>query len=156
MAAYTKFTNVETTLLKVNGTDYNTRVAAIEADVSTAKGKITALEAKEATKANKAQEAWITPTLLNSWTQADATDMPVRYRKDEFGIVHLSGRLSGGTADTVAFTLPVGYRPSKRVGFACYTSSGTHGKAYVLATGEVCIYEFNSYIQIDSISFFVD
>lgn len=47
MAAYTKFTNVETTLLKVNGTDYNTRVAAIEADVSTAEGKITALEAKE-------------------------------------------------------------------------------------------------------------
>ena len=45
MAAYTKFTNVETTLLKVNGTDYNTRVAAIEADVSTAEGKITALEA---------------------------------------------------------------------------------------------------------------
>jgi len=61
MAAYTKFTNVETTLLKVNGTDYNTRVAAIEADVSTnddeivnllrdvstAEGKITALEEKE-------------------------------------------------------------------------------------------------------------
>jgi hypothetical protein len=107
-------------------------------------------------KANKAQEAWITPTLLNSWTQADATNMPVRYRKDEFGIVHLFGRLSGGTAGTVAFTLPVGYRPSKRVGFACYTSSGTHGKAYALATGEVYIYEFNSYIQIDSISFFVD
>lgn len=142
MAAYTKFTNVETTLLKVNGADYNTRVTAIETNVSK--------------KANKAQEAWITPTLLNSWTQADATDMPVRYRKDEFGIVHLSGRLSEGTAGTVAFTLPVGYRPSKRVGFACYSASGTHGKAYVSATGEVYIYEFNSYIQIDSATFFVD
>lgn len=36
MAAYTKFTNLETTLLKVNGADYNTRVTAIETDVAKA------------------------------------------------------------------------------------------------------------------------
>ena len=59
-------------------------------------------------KANKVQEAWITPTLLNGWVEQSG--YPVRYMKDEMGFVHLKGLVSGVTLNTTAFILPVGYR----------------------------------------------
>lgn len=62
-------------------------------------------------KANKVQEAWITPTLLNGWTNY-GTDVLKMY-KDEFGIVHIRGRIRGGLALTIIMTLPVGYRPAQ-------------------------------------------
>lgn len=60
-------------------------------------------------KANKVQEAWITPTLINGWTQN--TGATTTYMKDEMGFVHFKGAIRGGTNDTSAFQLPVGYRP---------------------------------------------
>lgn len=51
-----------------------------------------------------------TATLKNGWTHPDYA---VRYRKNDLGVVHLSGRLDAGTitANTTILTLPVGYRP---------------------------------------------
>lgn len=60
-------------------------------------------------KANKVQEAWITPTLLNGWTEVSG--YPIRYMKDEMGFVHLKGRFTGATINVTCFILPVGYRP---------------------------------------------
>lgn len=62
-------------------------------------------------KANKKQEDWIAPTLMNGWTnQVPAAYAPAGYFKDEFGIVHLRGYLTEGVS-SVIFQLPVGYRP---------------------------------------------
>ncbi|WP_319471795.1 hypothetical protein [uncultured Trichococcus sp.] len=59
-------------------------------------------------KANKVQEAWITPTLLNGWTEVSG--YPVRYMKDDMGFVHMKGKVTGGTLVSRSFTLPIGYR----------------------------------------------
>lgn len=61
-------------------------------------------------KANKAQEAWITPTLLNGWTSDSGN--PIQYRKDEFGRVWVRGRCFGTSPGTIIFTFPTNYRPS--------------------------------------------
>lgn len=55
-------------------------------------------------KANKQQEAWITPTLLNGATGT------VQYMIDNFGFVHFRGRLLTIASGATAFNLPIGYR----------------------------------------------
>jgi len=60
-------------------------------------------------KANKVQEALITPTLVNGWVGHGAYGY-LKYMKDEFGFVHIEGYIENGTAEKV-FTLPSGYRP---------------------------------------------
>ena len=66
--------------------------------------------AELASKANKKQEDWITPTLLNGWVEDSA--WPVGFMKDEFGFVHLKGMAKNGT-DSRIFQLPAGYEPSQ-------------------------------------------
>ena len=61
-------------------------------------------------KANKVQEAWITATLLNNFV--GVTGNEPKYMKDQFGFVHIKGRVTGGTLNSNIFALPVGYRPS--------------------------------------------
>lgn len=66
-------------------------------------------------KANKVQEAWITPTLINGWTQKEGF-MPIGYMKDQFGFVHIKGLLNAvGATNGVIFTLPATYRPTSPV-----------------------------------------
>lgn len=60
-------------------------------------------------KADKTQEAWITPTLINGAIQ-DPTH-PVQYYKDQFGRVYFRGRASNVPNDKALFTMPTGYRP---------------------------------------------
>ena len=55
----------------------------------------------------------------NSWTSGVNT---ARFLKSG-NFVKLGGVITGGTLNTAAFTLPVGYRPSQQVGFA--TSAGS-------------------------------
>ena len=60
------------------------------------------------------QESIISPTLQNSWTNYGTAYQGAGYWKDKCGVVHLCGLIKGGTttAETVIFTLPVGYRPA--------------------------------------------
>lgn len=67
--------------------------------------------AELAGKADKKQEDWITPTLLNGWTNR-ITSTPVRFRKNELGRVEIEGAIKGGTLGVPAFVLPQGYRSS--------------------------------------------
>ena len=69
-------------------------------------------------KANKKQEDWITPTLLNGW-YAIRPNEPPQYMKDEFGFVHFRGAISKGATATsnVAFILPAEYRPDVNTSF---------------------------------------
>ena len=71
----------------------------------------TAMQTALNLKANKAQESWFMPTLLNGWVHLDGTSRQLKYYKDEFGVVHFKGSINSGTAAATVFTLPVGYRP---------------------------------------------
>lgn len=68
--------------------------------------------------------SYITPTLLNSWVQ-QASYTTVGYRKDKNGYVHIKGAVTGGSGQTIIFTLPAEYRPTDGTKiFACASSSG--------------------------------
>lgn len=88
-------------------------------------------------KANIEQEAWITPTLQNSWVNDTATWIPLKYYKDTLGVVWVNGRIINGavSGSSVAFILPEGYRPTAQ--FAVYDNSNC---ILVRANGEVITY----------------
>nr|WP_319218572.1 hypothetical protein [uncultured Trichococcus sp.] len=102
-------------------------------------------------KANKVQEAWIAPTILNGVTTDSS--YPVKYFKDEFGIVRIRGQLYS-TADTIMFTLPVGYRPSQRMMFPVVAGTLVFGIVAVDIDGTVkARTNLSVYGILDSISF---
>lgn len=108
-------------------------------------------------KAAVAQEAWQTPTLLNSFVAGTFT--PVRYRKDQFGFVRMKGMFSSGTIEAVAFTLPVGYRPAETRYFVIQVGSATTagiGKVLVTTNGDVTITVSATNASIDSVVFSTD
>ena len=103
-------------------------------------------------KANKVQEAWITPTLLNGWVAT----MPVSYCKDEFGIVRVKGFVNSGTIGSTVFTLPIGYRPTHNkylIGYGGYGSDTAICKTMILPTGTLSILNANVNMSLDTISF---
>ena len=60
-------------------------------------------------KANKKQEDWITPTLLNGATGT------VQYRKNEFNELVFKGDVKSQNAGLQIFIMPLGYRPTSTV-----------------------------------------
>lgn len=98
-------------------------------------------------------EPTIAPNLLNSWVNGSPTNRSLAgYFKDDKGIVHLQGYLSGGSAGTVAFTLPAGYRPALGVEIAA-ASGGSGGRVTIENNGNVTIAVFTSFISLDGITF---
>ena len=97
------------------GTDHtraegdHTRADADSATVAGFNGRLTDVETLYQEKANKVQEAWITPTLINGAIQDP--EHPVQYYKDPFGRVYFRGRASNVPNDKPLFTMPTGYRP---------------------------------------------
>jgi len=90
------------------------------------------------TKANKVQETWIVPTLLNGWINAGAPEENAGYYKDNMGTVHLKGTVKNGLATqwTSIFVLLAGYLPNFNQGFAI-NSNLVSGIAYVTQGGSV-------------------
>ena len=106
-------------------------------------------------KANKAQEDWITPTLLNGWVEADASEAP-RYMKDTLGFVHLKGRVKSGSNSSTIFTLPSGYRLD-RYGAFPVDADGTFGKISLSPTGDITYLSgSNAGVSLENITFKVD
>jgi hypothetical protein len=95
------------------------------------------IEAEIATKADKIQEAFIAPTLTNSWVNYGSGFMNAGYMKDEFGFVHIRGTLKSGTFNSVAFTLPVGYRPSANIAVPGISGSLVAGNVLILTNGDI-------------------
>lgn len=94
-------------------------------------------------KANKAQEAWIAPTLLNGWVNAGG--FGTAYFKDEFGFVHLKGLVSSGSLGVTVFTLPEGYRPAISTPISSvYRSGGTYGSYSVNINTDGTIFLFGT------------
>jgi hypothetical protein len=101
-------------------------------------------------------------TFENGWHDYGLAYNPTRYYKDPFGIVHLSGGMSGGTLRGTAFTLPEGYRPCGVALFAVLSTDGgggagnivpasfwiyKNGQAYVQNGGS------NAFVSLEGITF---
>ena len=113
-----------------------------------------ALNAALALKADKAQEAWITPTLVNGWVNYSALGgETVGFYKDSLGIVRLRGVINTGASGTVVFTLPLGYRPLAAKYYICACSGASVGRVDVGTGGTVTIAAFTGWLSLDSISF---
>jgi hypothetical protein len=75
------------------------------------------------------------PTLLNSWANVGGTNAVAGFRKNQKSdCIELKGYVTGGSTGTVAFTLPVGCRPSEKRNFAV-----AGGSAEVLTNGNVIL-----------------
>jgi hypothetical protein len=102
-------------------------------------------------KAAVAQEAWQTPTLLNSWVNFGAPYTSAAYYKDTIGVVRLKGMVKSGTTTTV-MTLPVGYRPDATLRFAS-VYNGAFGYVQVDSSGNVTASGAGGAIPLECIQF---
>ena len=93
------------------------------------------ISAELAGKANKQQEDWITPTLLNGFSG------DLRYRKTQFNELQIDNNaLNGGGIGKVIFVLPIEYRPVLSKVFMVGTSFSTSfAKITVLPNGNVTL-----------------
>ena len=108
-------------------------------------------------KADAAQEAWITPTLINGWVQGgDSSEDNVSYYKDTFGVVRFRGLMRSGTIGQSAFTLPNGYRPPRNKRFAV-VSNNVFGAVQVSSGGVVTpVAGASAWMDLDGIAFRVE
>jgi hypothetical protein len=106
---------------------------------------------------------WITPTTENGWSNFDSVNWSnVGYMARE-GRVYLRGLVHNGQIGQTGtiFTLPAGYRPSRRKLFSCISSSSgislDPGRVDIVADGRVIALEgSNLYFCLDGISFPTD
>ena len=105
-------------------------------------------------KANKVQEAWITPTLLNGWVNFDSGYASCQYRIDSLGTVHLKGMIKNGTLGTPCFTLALGYRPIESQ-YHLSLSSDTARTLTITSSGDVRISSVasKSWVSFNGITF---
>lgn len=82
-------------------------------------------------------EAWIAPTLINSWVNTGSPEAEAGYCKDAFGWVHLKGSIEAGNSGSVAFTLPSGYRPVERRRLPTTSNGGQNGNIRIDSSGDV-------------------
>ena len=77
------------------------------------------------------------PAFQNSWTNVGGSYQTCRFGKLPNGELWIEGRITGGAMDTVAFTLPEGYRSSGQMIFN--TASATSGYVEIYTNGDVKI-----------------
>jgi hypothetical protein len=94
-----------------------------------------------------------TPTLTNSWTNDVSPWQATQYYKDNNNIVHIQGRLIGGTPGTssMAFLLPAGFMPLGNQMF----NIGSN-KVWVTKDGWVVMYSGALPFDLGGISFFAE
>lgn len=93
--------------------------------------------------------------MANSWVNYSAA-YSVKYFKDHDNLVHLQGLLKDGDLNSVAFTLPVGFRPTTADGhFFAVPGNAKFGYAEVDNSGDVTIYVENptTIVALDGITF---
>ncbi|WP_068782009.1 phage tail protein [Paenibacillus sp. GM2] len=101
--------------------------------------------------------SYITPTLLNNWTNYGA-QAKVGYGKDKAGNVWLKGLIKGGVisnvpADGMVFALPSAYRPSEEISFVVRSGAAT-GVIIIDKSGRVRAYSGdNTLLSLNGIQF---
>lgn len=99
------------------------------------------------------EEAWNTPSLLNSWVAFGGSDFSPGYMKDAQGVVHLRGSAKSGTVGAAIFNLPAAYRPTGLLRFAV-VSNGAFGDLSVASDGNVFLRSgSNVQVNMDGITF---
>lgn len=133
-----------------------------------ARGKlVNYLSANNIYIANNGAVSWQTPTVNSGWVHYGGSFTTPQYGKTSDNVVMLKGLVKNGTTtqDTVLFTLPSGFRPSKRI-----LSSGVvydpdpanaymaHARIDVDVDGDVILHSGAnaSWTSIDAISFYAD
>ncbi|KAF6565906.1 hypothetical protein G9G63_06990 [Paenibacillus sp. EKM202P] len=106
--------------------------------------RVSVLENK---KVDKDNTAWLTPTLLNGAANTSANEQAVQYLKTSDGYVMLRGVLNIAALNTMAFRLPVGYRPLKSMRFVV-SANQAFGQFLVGASGD-CFLSFGSLTVVD-------
>ena len=91
--------------------------------------------AELAGKADKKQENWINPTLLNGF-KGVAPDTIPQFYKNSLGEVLIHGYVNGGQSNQSIFILPEGYRPKRHLYISC-TNGSAWSWVQILSTGEV-------------------
>ena len=106
-------------------------------------------------------ELWIeigstnAPAFENSWVNYNsATNATAAVYKDPFERVWLKGAIKTGSTPSVAFTLPVNYRPSLIISYSSIDGTGTpSANIEIHADGTVNILAGNNaFISLDGIS----
>jgi len=105
-------------------------------------------------------EAFIEPTLLNSFTNWGSGYATAAYYKDKVGVVHLRGLVNRAANHNgiVVFTLPVGYRPSTS-GKLLFTTQAASGVSRfdIFPNGDVVVTAGSTgWISLDGITFRAD
>ena len=95
------------------------------------------------------------PPFEGSWVDSgDGDNDPAGYTIIN-NVVYLVGVVKSGVIGTTVFTLPIGYRPSKRKVLTCVSNGGL-GVITILATGEVQVTVGNILgVSLDGIAFVV-
>lgn len=89
---------------------------------------------------NRIFSQWTAPTFTNGFSNTGGTWENAGYQRDFANVVRLRGMVQA-SADAVAFSLPVGHRPTNHKIFPIMGSTGTAvGKVEVWPTGEVTVY----------------
>ena len=94
------------------------------------------------------------PAFQNSWT-AESGYMTPGFRIREAGVVDIYGKFKSGSSGTVAFTLPVGYRPNADVlivGDSGYLAIGSNGNVTVLTSGTKLIVSGQFFLDVPDIA----
>jgi len=97
----------------------------------------------------QAMDTWHTvggagePAFQNSWVNYGSGQLSVKFRKFPDGRVRLAGAAKSGSGNgTVAFTLPVGYRPAASVSIPCVAWGGS-GYVTINADGTVGLFQIS-------------
>ena len=85
----------------------------LAAELKSLRDRIYSLERRGTYPPAVADSTWqVVSSFTNSWVNYDATWPTAAYRIDSEGWLIMRGLLRSGTLNTIAFTLPVGYRPA--------------------------------------------
>lgn len=95
-------------------------------------------------------------TFAGTWVNQGAGFPEAKYWQDDMGNTRLQGNIKSGTIGTVAFTLPVGYRPATTRRFAV-VSNGAFGELEVQTDGDVIPISGNTAsVNLDGVCFPTD
>lgn len=93
------------------------------------------------------------PAFQNSWVNNGGGFAAASFMKDYIGFVHLRGVVKSGTAGSVVFSLPAGYRPSSTELFIVDANDAV-GRITVFASGDVQVtIGNNAFVQLSGIAF---
>lgn len=89
------------------------------------------------------------PGFQNSWANTGGSNQVARFRKNAVGRVFVQGLCNTGSSGTVAFTLPVGFRPPADLTFSNITSGPAFAATIVTTNGDVTLYRSGTNVGFD-------